>query len=281
MHFNRKNNSMKKIIACTDFSDVATNAVNYAADMALASNAELIILHTYEYPLSLSEVPIALDISEVKNSADERLLKLKMEISKNAEQELRIKFEALEGNFFSQLKTVCEKIRPYAVVIGTQGKTMAERILLGGHAVYAMKHLEWPIIAVPPNVTFSQIKKIGLACDFEKVVDYTPVNEIKQLVTDFNAQLHLLNTGKKSTYSAELVFQSGLIQEMFFELKPVYHFIENNDIDRGILEFTENNNIDLLIVLPKRHNLIEELLLKSHTRQFVLHSHIPVMALHE
>jgi nucleotide-binding universal stress UspA family protein len=47
------------------------------------------------------------------------------------------------------------------------------------------------------------------------------------------------------------------------------------------MEFAETNSIDLLVVLPKQHSLIEKLLFKSHVRQFVLHSHIPVMALHE
>jgi nucleotide-binding universal stress UspA family protein len=272
---------MKKIIVCTDFSATAANASNYAADMALAINAELLLLHTYEYPLSYSEVPMAVDISDIKKNAEKSLLNLKTELNKGTDQKLRIEIEVLEGQFYNQLKSACELIKPYAVVIGTQGKTAAERFFLGGHAVYAMKHLQWPLIAVPPNAQFKSIKKIGLACDFEKVAEYTPIEEIKQLVTDFNAQLHIVNTGKKTTYNPELIFQSGLMQEMMSGIKPVYHYIEEKDIDKGTMEFAEANNIDLLIVLPKRHSFFDNLLFKSHTRQFVLHSHIPVMALHE
>jgi len=34
-------------------------------------------------------------------------------------------------------------------------------------------------------------------------------------------------------------------------------------------------------VLPKRHGLLDKLIHKSHTKQLVLHSHVPVMAFHQ
>jgi nucleotide-binding universal stress UspA family protein len=63
-------------------------------------------------------------------------------------------------------------------------------------------------------------------------------------------------------------------------INPQYHFITNENTDEGIIEFAEKNNIDLLVVLPKRHDLLTKLLNRSHTKQLVLHSHVPVMALH-
>ena len=92
--------------------------------------------------------------------------------------------------------------------------------------------------------------------------------------------MHILNTGKKEVFKPELVFESGLLQEMLAGLKPNYHFITNKDIDEGIIDFAEKNHIDLLIVLPKRHGLLDKLVHRSHTKQLVLHSHVPVMALH-
>jgi nucleotide-binding universal stress UspA family protein len=77
------------------------------------------------------------------------------------------------------------------------------------------------------------------------------------------------------------VFESGLLQEMLGSIKPNYHFITSNQTDEGIIKFAEENSIDLLVVLPKRHSLLEKLMVKSSTKQLVLHSHVPVMALHQ
>jgi hypothetical protein len=97
---------------------------------------------------------------------------------------------------------------------------------------------------------------------------------------DFNATLHILNTGKQRDFDTDIVFESGLLNEMLGPVTPKYHFITSENIDKGIIDFAEKNNIELLIVLPKRHGLLEKILHKSLTKQLVLHSHVPLMALH-
>ncbi len=272
---------MKKILAATDFSAAALNAVNYAADMAMNINADLVLANVCPMPVNLGDVPMGVNTEDIMKSAINDIAQMKKQLLERSNGKLKIETEVRIGTFFIELETICDEVRPYAVIIGSQGKTAAERILFGSHAVFSMKHLEWPLITVPPLVKYSAIKKIGLACDFNKVVETTPVEDIRMLVKDFGAELHILNTGKKETFDPELVFQSGLMQEMLDELKPKYHFITNEDVELGIIDFADENHIDLLIVLPKRHSLFDKLIHKSHTRQFVLHSHIPVMALHE
>jgi nucleotide-binding universal stress UspA family protein len=272
---------MKTIIVATDFSPAALNAANYAAAMATAINAKLFLLHVYQIPVAYLEVPVVLNEDEMRAHADEKLIQLKKELDIQTGHTLNFETEVRTGVFFNELKEVCEKTQPYTVVMGSQGTTAAERLFFGGHAVYAMRHLTWPLITVPPQAKFNAIKKIGLACDFDKVIDTTPVEEIKLLVKDFNATLHVLNTGKQKVFNPNIVFESGLLQEMLKELKPDYHYTTNPDTDEGIMDFAERTQLDLLLVLPKRRGLIDSLIHKSHTKQLVLHSHVPVMALHQ
>ncbi len=272
---------MKTILIATDFSPAAFNAANYAADMAMAINADMLLLHVYQMPVIYLEVPASVTDEDMRQDAEKEMLDIKKALILKKGESLNIGTEVRMGVFFPELKKVCERIKPYTVVMGSQGTTAAERILFGGHTVYAMKHLMWPLITVPPEAIFSSVKKIGLACDFDKVVDTTPIHEIKMLVNDFNAELHVLNTGKQEVFDAEVVFESGLLQEMLAPMIPQYHFITNKNTDEGILDFAEKNQIDLLVVLPKRHGLLDNLIHKSHTRQLVLHSHVPVIALHQ
>lgn len=271
---------MKTILVATDFSPAALNAANYAAGMALAINADILLLHVYQIPVVYLEVPVVNEV-DMMQEAEKDIIQLKEELALKNGGKLNIETEVRIGVFFPEMKTVCERINPYTVVIGSQGKTAAERLFFGSHAVYAMKHLTWPLITVPPGAKFSSVKKIGLACDFDKVVDTTPLYEIKMLVNDFNAELHVLNTGKKEVFNPEIVFEAGVLEEMLEPLKPNYHFITNQNTDEGIMDFAEKNHIDLLIVLPKRHGLLDKLIHKSHTKQLVMHSHVSVMALHQ
>jgi len=272
---------MKTILVATDFSSAALNATNYAADMALAINADLVLLHIYQIPVNYIEMPVAVNEEYMQQHAEKNINKIKEQLTRKTSGKLNIETEVRMGILFPELKNVCERIKPYTVIIGSQGTTAAERLFFGSHAVYAMTHLMWPLITVPPEANFSSIKKIGLACDFDKVMDTTLINEIKMLVKDFNAELHILNTGKKDVFKPEVVFESSLLLEILKALKPDYHFITNENTDESIMDFAEKNHIDLLVVFPKRHGLLDNLIHKSHTKRLVLQSHVPVMALHQ
>ena len=270
---------MKTIIVATDFSTAALNAAEYAADMALAIQANILLLHISEIPIAYLGIPVAATEDEMMKDAKKSLSLLKEQLTGRTGGKLNIKTEIDAGVFFHKLKAVCEKIKPYAVVMGSQGTTAAERAFFGGHTIYAMKHLEWPLITIPPRAKFSQIKKICLACDFDEVVDTTPIDEIKKLVDDFHAELHVINSGKTESHEPDMVFESGLLQEMLVSLNPQYHFITDENTDESIINFVEKNNIDLLITLPKMHGLLEKIIHKSISKQLVLNSHIPVVAM--
>jgi len=272
--------NMKKILFATDFSDAANNAAEYAVDMAETLHADLFILHAVAIPANASEITVVIDPEEIIRSAEKNMLALKNELTNRSNNRVNIEYAVEEKLLFPFLKDSCAEIKPYMVIIGTQGKTKAERLLLGSHAAYILQHLPWPVIGVPPLAKFSPIKKIGLACDFENVVDLVPINEIRRLLDDLNAELHIINIDKSDKHSPELVFESGMMQEMFAGTKPDYHFIVGEDTDQGILEFAKIQHFDLLVVLPRQHNLLYRISHKSHTKQFALHSHVPVLALH-
>jgi nucleotide-binding universal stress UspA family protein len=272
---------MKTILIATDFSPAAINAANYAAEMALALKGNLVVLNVYQIPVTYLEVPVVIGEADIRKDVEQNMKTLVESLKMKTANKLPIETEIRMGTFFHELKETCEGFDPYAVVLGSQGTTAAEHFLFGTHAVYTMKHLTWPVITVPFGATFSSIKKIGLACDFSKVVNNTPVEEIALLVKDFDAELHVLNTGKKTEFEPDVVFESALLQEMIGKLNPNYHFITNDKTDEAIVEFAEKNHIDLLIVLPKRYGLMDKLVHRSHTKQLVLHSHVPVMSLHQ
>lgn len=272
---------MKTVIAATDFSPVAFNAVNYAADMALALEAKLVVMHVYQMPVMYLEVPVSINTEDIRRDAEREMNKLKQRISVRTGGKLFVETELRMGVFYPELKALCDELQPFAVVMGSQGSTAAERLFFGGHTVYTMKHLMWPLITVPPLAGYKTVRKIGLACDFQKVLETTPVMEIKKLVKDFKAELHILNTGHQEDYNSDVVFESGMLEEMLGEARPVYHFISGSSVDKGIMDFAEKNNIDLLVILPKRHGVIDKLIHKSVSARLVLHSHVPVMALHQ
>lgn len=272
---------MKTILVPTDFSSTANNAASYAAEMAVTINAKLLLLHIYQAPVLYSEVPLVIDNTDALQNVESNMEKIRRNLQASTQNTIEIETEIRTGVFFNELKAVCDYRKPYTVVMGSQGTSEVERFIFGSHTIYAMKHLMSPLITVPPGIHFSSLKKIGLACDFESVVDTTPVEEIKTIVCDFKAELHLLNTGKAEVFDPGCVYEYGLLRQMLDGLRPHFHYVSCEDIDQGIIDFAEETELDLLVILPKRHGLLDRFIHRSHTTNLVLHSHVPVMALHQ
>ena len=275
---------MKTIIIPTDFSPTATNAMHYGVDLAKSIGASIILLHVYQVPVSYTDTPIVLiSVEELKKEAEQKLEKLQKEVEHMTSGSIKIYTEARLGNIADEVENLCEKVRPFAVVMGSKGSSGIEKILFGSTTLTAIRHLTWPVICVPPGKTFGDgIKKIGFACDFKNIVETTPAEAIKNFVKEFNAELHVLNVDyHNKQFKPETPEQSALLHTMLEETKPVYDFIEHKDIEDGLNEFAEKNNLDLLITIPKKHKLLDGLFKPSSTKQLVVQSHIPVMCIHE
>jgi nucleotide-binding universal stress UspA family protein len=275
---------MKTIIVPTDFSPTATNAMNFATDMAVNINAGIMLLHVYQVPVSMTDVPVVLvSVDELRKSSEAKLQELKEALTHITSGNIKIYTEARLGDVSDELEDVCKHIQPFAVIMGTSGASGVERIFFGSTALTAIRHLTWPVIVVPPGKEYGTgIKKIGFACDFEKVVESTPVQFIKNMVKEFNAELHVLNVDHEGKhFKPGTPEESLMLHTLLGDLDPNYHFIEHVDVEDGINEFVEKNNIDLLITIPKKHNLLDSLFKKSSTKQLVTQSHVPVMCVHE
>jgi nucleotide-binding universal stress UspA family protein len=275
---------MKTIIVPTDFSPIATNAMNFAADMAVNINASLMLLHIYQVPVSMTDVPVVMvSAEELRKSSEAKLQEIKNSLTHITSGKIKVYTEARLGDVSDELEDVCKHIQPFAVIMGTRGASGIERVLFGSTTLTAIRHLKWPVIVVPPGKEYGTgIKKIGFACDFDKVVESTPIQFIKNMIKEFEAELHVLNVDYKGKhFKPETPEESMLLHELLADLNPNYHFIEHADIEDGINEFAEKNNIDLLITIPKKHKLLDSLFKQSSTKQLVTQSHVPVMCVHE
>ena len=78
---------MKTIIAATDFSENSRNAVWYAAALAKATKARLVLFNHFDFPLPATDLPgmVPVYVDELAQLAEARLKELKEEITGTAE----------------------------------------------------------------------------------------------------------------------------------------------------------------------------------------------------
>lgn len=275
---------MKLIVTAVDFSAVSMNAAEYAVDFAGAVQADVTLLHVCHLPLSFSEVPVAVyRKDELTEKAERTIAEFAEKLRKRVGSRVFIHTEVRQGDVMTEIEDYCAGLKPYAVVMGPESTGVFDRFLFGSKTLAAARRLSWPLIIVPANATLKSLRKVGLACDFRDVAETVPAAEIEELVKALHADLHVVHvsTADGQIFNDGMIEESGWLQNMLAGLHPAYDFIYDTDIERSLAEFAETNKLDLLIIIPKRHNVVSRLLCQSHSRRIILHSHIPLMTLHE
>lgn len=273
---------MRTIIAPTDFSTISLNAVNYAADLAVAIQADLLLLNVVQIPATVSEIPLTeFEYDEMTEEAERELSVMRSQLRLRTRNKINIELRMMVGSVYHELEEICAHKKPLAIVMASKGAGAVERFFVGSNTVYAVNNLKYPVLVVPQNTTFTGIRKIALASDLEDLADSKPIEVVKEWVKMFNSSLDIINVSTATGGSAATVPGSISLLNQLSELQPKFFFIEKDELEEGIYQFLEQQKPDLLMVIPRKHGFFEGLVHKSRTKAFILHPHIPVLAIAE
>lgn len=272
---------MNKIIAPVDFSATAENAAFFAAELAAFYHADLHLYHAYGTYTPVSEYAWVVTTDEMQEAAAFEMEKFKENLESKVSVPPRI-ITKVENVFLQAgLSGYCDEQQPDLVVMGLSGKNAFTRLVVGSNTIYAIQHLTYPVLVVPPKARFAPVRKLGFACDYDAVIATTPVGPIRKLVKDFNAALHILNVEAGVVVSDEKMDEGEHLKELFRDCSPDYHTIISQDITAGINYFADTIKADWLVVIPKKHNLMDKLFKRSQTSYLLHHTTMPVLCIHE
>ena len=273
---------MKTILAPTDFSASSINAVNYAADMALAVNAQLNLINAVQFPIAASELSLPESVmDEIIDMGNSDLEELANRLKKRTNEKISISSEVLFGPVEQQLELMSASKRPLAIVMGIKpGKTF-ERALLGSTVFHTMNHIPYPLLIIPENFQFSPVREIALACDLEDIEENIPFETIKEWLSLFNARLHIVYVSvKNKEFRTSQLSESVSLQNRFASFTPKFHFLEGSDLGDELNHFAKSMNLDLLIVIPRTYGIFKPFH-KKHSKKLIRHNQIPVLSIHE
>jgi nucleotide-binding universal stress UspA family protein len=273
---------MRTIIVPVNFSKNANNAAHYAADMARVMGAELTLVHVFEVPMVISEVPTPEYVLEEMQDTNFRLLEnLAADLLKRADLKIKVSIDLVIGNVEEKIESFCRNKHTFMVVMGASSHSL-KNTLNGSTTIRALRHIPYPLLVIPEHAVFQGVKNIVVACDREDV-DYgipTFLSTLRQIAQLLEARLelvHVLTTGTE--VAAETLEEYNSWKETVKTMAPELHFIRQSSVEEGIIEYLKNHAVDWLMVFPKKHSVLE--FHNSHSRQIVLTCPLPVMSIQE
>lgn len=260
---------MNTVLVPIDFSETSFNAARYAVKLLTDHpEVEIILYHTFDKP-------------DEEENRIEGLEELKQELSQNRTVNISVLTE--QGSFLTELEKLARHRQADLIIMGITGKSSLAQVFMGSNALKMAENKFCPVMIIPSNATYSEVKNVLLTTDLKNVVSTTPSVPIKKVISTFNAKLHIVNVNSEHyiALTENYAEEQQKLREMFAEFDPEFYFLRLYDIDDAINQFAQDKNIDLIITINKEHSLVHKLFVTSHTKKLAYQSTVPVMVVHE
>lgn len=186
------------------------------------------------------------------------------------------------ASFTDGLTDFCQAIQPDMVVMGLSGKDALAKLIVGSNTIKVIQSLQHPVLVIPPKATFTPVVKIGFACDYRNIEEKTPVDLLKKVVRDFDADLYILNVDYNDANVDEEVLDGSITaKKLFSDINTVYDSIESESVTEGLNTYADEKGLDWIVVIPTKHTLLQKIFSRSHSKDLLYHTHLPVLCIHQ
>jgi len=271
---------MQAMIVPVDFSPISFNAAKFALKMARQTGGKIVLLHAF---LSPSAMPVMGDVELSEEGLwDFYNDELKQLTEKLEKEDPSVKIEQMQirGTVTESVSQLADALNSQMIVMGISGAGKGEIAVFGSNTLRVAEQSHIPVLIVPPGAKFESVSDIGLTTDFKHVEKRIPEKKIEEIIGLFGARLHIMHVDDENkNWNEETPLQSGLVESMFQEFHPEYHFINHPNLAKGLSEYAEANSIEMLIAIKGEYNWLQKLFHKDHVKQLALHTRIPLLVI--
>ena len=273
---------IKHILVPTDFSTNSLNALEYALKFARHINpqAEITVLNAYTIPLAYTDFNIAYDIgqseADIKNYISSEMDKLEEKVP--LLKEFEYETVKTENYVKDALEEYCIENPVDIIIMGTKGASGVDEVILGTNAHRIIKAELGPVLVIPEDSKYEDIKNIALSSDYKGIVAdlLAPVKTIRQA---YSSDIHLIHVSAEPMLDKQKAEEAKNLELHLKGIPHQYHFLVNSSVESGMEEFAQKNKIDLLVVVPRKKGLFDTLFGKSESKSLIFHTKIPLLAL--
>jgi nucleotide-binding universal stress UspA family protein len=241
---------MKRILVPTDFSLASKSSLKFAVALATRSKADIYVLHVNEVPLLVETTfgiqplsPDAEALQKVVVTANKAFDTMKKELP----CDVSISFKTINDTVVSGIREYIDENDIDLVIMSTRGTSDIDDFFVGSTAEKIVRLSPVPVMSIPKETTFEDIKNIV----FPSVLDFDQddlIVRLKELQQLLNAKLHILLINTPEHFHSDQQAKEKL--ERFarhYELTNFTLNFRSHQSERtGILEFLNESHGDMI-----------------------------------
>lgn len=273
---------MSKLLIPIDFSENASVAAHYAAQIAITTNNEITLFHSFTSHIN--------KFANTKHLVDpsEEDAKLKMEtlVAELLQKYPSIKISTRFANGILAESLEKQEIKDsyQTVIMGTKGATGLESVLIGSNTYDVIKESKIPVLAVPKNATKLKKNNIGLLTNFKP----GELEVLKQAIplygNNFHLQLIHINTkeleintlgNKLENWIEQIIAETGIEDISYIVKSPSYFAGSRENIANGIHTIIRDEDIDVILITKSRKSFFQNIFTENIVKHMAFEIEVP------
>ena len=276
---------MKNILLPTDFSENSYHAMDYAMRYFSGRDVNFVILNiqkSSEYimddlmtasPGSSIHEAISADNKSKLNEVVERY-------STNYAHEA-FNFEGIFDFdvFIDAIAQTVDSRNIDLIVMGTNGASGAKEAIFGSNTLKVIRQIECPVLAIPENYQFRQLKKMLFTVINEKYSSVESLRPFKEFMDLYTPELHILHILEDKSIT---VNEEGTSLHSTFEGMDVkHHVLKGIPAPMAIHSFTQLIEVDMHSILIEQKPFLDRFIQGSDTSKISYVTKVPLLVMHD
>lgn len=271
---------MKRILVATDFSACASNAMEYAMDLAKELGAEVHALHAIgSFEGIFNNTYNALWIEEYHNSKRQALVNWAATFTS------RHSFKDVPVTTSCEVGSVSGVITKYIVdnavemlVMGTMGSSGIIG-MFGSNAITMVEKTDVPTLIVPLESKYAVHPVVTLATDFSAKPNGEDVMALSDLLKAVEAKKLFVVNVVDGVWTTNEEGEKSM-REHYPDADLEFRYVKEDSPIEGIIHFIAGSQTDIVCLVKRHHGLVYRLFNTSTVNKVLTRSIKAVLVLH-
>ncbi|MFM7023045.1 MAG: universal stress protein [Flavobacteriales bacterium] len=252
-----------KILIPTDFTSVATTAINHGKKVANIMNGKIIIIHVVEKEAQVQKA----------------LEKLQPIVNEIRESGVKAEMKVAVGDFLKQIPEVAEAMDVQLIIMGTHGRKGIQH-LVGSYAMKVITASTIPFIVVQdkrvPESYKNIVFPIDLSAETKLKLDMTAA-----MATRLGSTVHIFGNKEDDPFTKKQLEANIAYAKKFFAQQKVPFEVsiseEDGDFAKHCIHYAVSVDADLIAIINLNYRNINPIFKQSEEALITNEAQIPVL----
>ncbi|MEO8773726.1 MAG: universal stress protein [Gelidibacter sp.] len=279
----------RKILLPTDFSENASQAIQYALELYKDQKCLFYLLNVFYIKAtdieSLMSMEPGSELFEAtkKNSESElhRLLNA-FAFGDNGNPNHSFQTIAVFSEPMQAIKTIVAEKDIELIVMGTRGQTNTRSKIYGSTATDVMEEIRnCPVIVVPQLAKRELPKEIVFPTGFKSPFKKRELDYLIDIAKICNASIKVLHISEDGKLNEKQTNIKKLLDDYFVDVDHSFHFLSHMAVPAAINCFVESRESDMVAFMNRKHSFFASILNQPLVKGIAYNSKVPILVMHD